>query len=182
MPEVIFNAQQKQPQKIVSNIKSNASVQSVSDVVHPLIGVTNQMTSRKGLLLIPLLIIIFGIGTGYLLANTKNTGSGGGILSKVTKPVTESLDNGSGVSEAGRADVQEFPDEAQGLLEKNDGSVTLEGTHRLIREGGPSQTAYLTSSVVDLSKFEGKQVQVKGETNTALTAGWFMDVGWIKEM
>jgi len=77
----------------------------------------------------------------------------------------------------GRAD-EVFKDTAVGVLEKN--GVAGEGTHRLIREGGESQTAYLTSSVLDLDLFVGHKVQVWGETFAAQKAGWLMDVGKVK--
>ena len=58
--------------------------------------------------------------------------------------------------------------------------VNGEGTHKLIRDGGPSQTVYLISSVIDMSEFVGKKVQVWGETIDAQKAGWLMDVGRVK--
>jgi len=72
-----------------------------------------------------------------------------------------------------------FKDEATGVIEAN-GIEGGEGTHKLVREGGESQTAYLTSSVVDLDLFVGYKVEVWGETFAAQKAGWFLDVGRIK--
>ena len=40
----------------------------------------------------------------------------------------------------------------------------------------------LTSSVVDLTKYEGKKVKVFGETQKALKEGWLMDVGKVEEI
>ena len=40
----------------------------------------------------------------------------------------------------------------------------------------------LTSSVVDLSKYEGKKIKVHGETQKALKEGWLMDVGKVDEI
>ncbi len=65
-----------------------------------------------------------------------------------------------------------------GTLEK--GGIDGEGTHKLIREGGESQTAYLTSSIIDLDPLVGKKVQVWGETFKGQKAGWLMDVGRVK--
>ena len=73
-----------------------------------------------------------------------------------------------------------FRDTAVGIIEINDGSLTDEGTHKLIREGGESQTAYLTSSVLDLGKFIGRKVKVWGETFAAQKAGWLMDIGKVE--
>ena len=71
-----------------------------------------------------------------------------------------------------------FKDSATGTIEK--GSINGVGTHILNREGGASQRASLTSSVVDLDLFIGKKVEVKGETNDSNKAGWLMDVGSLK--
>ena len=80
--------------------------------------------------------------------------------------------------EAGIKDEKAFSDNAIGRLEVNDENG--EGSHKLIRPGGKSQTAYLTSSVIDLNQFTGKCVQVWGQTFTAQKAGWFLDVGRVK--
>ncbi len=71
-----------------------------------------------------------------------------------------------------------FADEAEGYLES--GGIDGEGSHKLLRPGGPSQTVYLTSSVTDLDKFVGMQVRVYGETYKGQKAGWLMDVGKVK--
>jgi hypothetical protein len=49
-----------------------------------------------------------------------------------------------------------------------------------VREGGPSQTAYLVSSVIDLDSYAGKKVKVWGETFAAKKVSWLMDVGKIE--
>lgn len=71
-----------------------------------------------------------------------------------------------------------FSDSAMGTIKS--GGVNGEGTHTLIREGGVTQNAALTSSVVDLDLFIDKKVEVKGETNDSNKAAWFMDIGNIK--
>lgn len=71
-----------------------------------------------------------------------------------------------------------FGDSAMGVVKS--GGVNGEGTHTLVREGGATQNAALTSSVVDLDLFIDKKVEVKGETNDSNKVGWFMDVGSIK--
>lgn len=126
---------------------------------------------KSGNFLIPGLvvmgIILLGSLTGYLLASSGNASSGSGVA-------TESKDG----KEVGSSNVKTFKDTAVGILEK--GGINGEGTHKLIREGGPSQTAYLTSSVIDLDQFAGKKVQVWGETFSGQKAGWFMDIGRVK--
>ena len=71
-----------------------------------------------------------------------------------------------------------FADGATGIVKS--GGINGEGTHTLEREGGKTQNAALTSSVVDLDLFIGKKVEVKGETNKSNKAGWLLDVGSIK--
>jgi hypothetical protein len=121
-----------------------------------------------------LVIVLLGVGSGYGLVQVRGGSKGGGKGAKVVSF------KGDQVTEAGIADESQFPDKTQGVMEENDGSVTEEGTHMLVREGGPDQTAYLTSSVVDLNEFVGKKVEIWGETFTAQTAGWLMDVGYVK--
>lgn len=115
-----------------------------------------------------LAIITVGVFTGYFLS--QKTGGG-----KVTMVAPGSQ---SGGKEIGSTDVKTFKDTAIGVIES--GGLDGEGTHKLIREGGPSQTAYLTSSIIDLDQFEGKKVQIWGETFKGQKAGWLMDVGRIK--
>lgn len=71
-----------------------------------------------------------------------------------------------------------FKDSATGTIEK--GSINGVGTHILNREGGATQRASLTSSVVDLDLFVGRKVEVKGETNASKQTNWLLDVGSVK--
>lgn len=75
-------------------------------------------------------------------------------------------------------ETQTFKDSAEGTLDQ--GGFNGEGTHKLIRDGGPSQTAYLLSSVVDLDQYVGKKVKVYGQTVAAKKASWLMDVGKVE--
>jgi hypothetical protein len=149
------------------------------NLVHSLSDVERPSSLKMKLSLIIMLIIAMGIGSGYLINSFSQ--SPDSFFKSATLSINPSKNSQSAtVREAGIKDVGQFPDSTEGLLEKNDQSITVEGTHRLIRPGGPSQTAYLTSSVVDLSEFENKQVQVMGATYASQKAGWLMDVGWIK--
>jgi len=121
-----------------------------------------------------LVIILAGVGTGYLLSARGRQGSG----VSVTK-LTGGAEVVSGQKEVGIKDTTVFKDSASGKIEAN-GTDAHEGSHKLIRPGGASQTAYLTSSVVDLNQFLGKCVEVWGETFAAQKAGWLMDVGRVK--
>ena len=77
--------------------------------------------------------------------------------------------------------AQTFRDEAEGTVEKNDDlDKYAQGTHKLLRPGGESQTAYLTSSVLDLDEYVGKKVKVFGETFGSSQVGWLMDVGKVE--
>lgn len=122
-----------------------------------------------------LAIILAGGATGWFLANQE---SKGGLIQ--TKKLTGGAEVVESTKEVGIKDEKTFRDYAFGRLEINDDKEIVEGSHRLIRPGGPSQTAYLTSSVVDLNQFLGKCVEVWGETFIAQKAGWFMDVGRVK--
>lgn len=76
---------------------------------------------------------------------------------------------------------QTFRDEAEGIIESNDEKDKYaQGTHKLIRPGGESQTAYLTSSTLDLDDYNGKKVKVFGETFGSSQVGWLMDVGKVE--
>ena len=113
-------------------------------------------------------LILLGIGTGYLLA--QKTGSQLNLGKKPSVIKTDKV--------VGSTDTKTFRDSAVGVIEK--GGVDGEGTHKLIREGGPSQTAFLISSVIDLDEYVGKKVKVWGETFAAKKAAWLMDVGKIE--
>lgn len=80
----------------------------------------------------------------------------------------------------GIMDKKRFPDKAEGKLVE--GGIDGEGSFHLIRSGGESQNVYLTSSIVDLSKYVGKKVRVWGETFSGQKAGWLMDVGYVENL
>lgn len=109
-------------------------------------------------------LLLLGVGTGYMLAQkgvaTPMTAAGTPI--KSTKVV-------------GVQDASTFKDCATGKLAK--GGSDGEGTHQLVRDGGPSQTAYLISSIVDLDQYVGSTVKVCGQTLAAKKVSWLMDVG-----
>jgi len=78
----------------------------------------------------------------------------------------------------GSPDEKSFKDPATGVLDK--GGFNGEGTHKLLRVGGVSQTVYLTSSTIDLDALVGNQVTIWGETFKGQKVGWLMDVGRAK--
>lgn len=112
------------------------------------------------------LLVVLGVGTGYLLATR---GVGGSTAASGTIK-TDTV--------VGSTDAKTFKDSAEGTIEA--GGLGAEGSHKLVREGGPSQTAYLVSSVVDLDEFAGKKVRVWGQTMAAKKVSWLMDVGKVE--
>ncbi|MFV1917291.1 MAG: hypothetical protein ACC618_02325 [Patescibacteria group bacterium] len=116
-------------------------------------------------------VVLAGIGTGWLISG-RSVGGGNGAAGD-SAPQAVQIQGGEGIN-----DEETFRDTAEGILEE--GGIDGEGTHHLVREGGPSKYAYLTSTVIDLQPFVGKTVKVWGETISARNAGWLMDVGKIK--
>lgn len=118
-----------------------------------------------------LIIAVLGVGTGYLLSRNSQQGGTSSLINS----------NGGSVGKGtvvGSNDSKTFKDQAVGKLEK--GGIEDEGQYHLVRPGGESQYVYLTSSVIDLSKFIGKKLKVWGETQKAQKAGWLMDVGKVE--
>jgi hypothetical protein len=119
-----------------------------------------------------IIVIIVGVVSGYLISgknSSLSTNVKGGIVtsSSIAKGTVE-----------GSNDTTTFKDTAQGTLKT--GGIDGEGAFHLARPGGDSQNVYLTSGIVDLSKFIGKNIKVWGQTQKAQHAGWLMDVGRIE--
>lgn len=114
-----------------------------------------------------LLVVLAGVGSSWLVWTkliNKSSSAAPGV--KVTS------------TEAGALDPNVKYDNATGVL-KPDG-IGNEGTHHLETAGGPSHYVYLTSSVIDLESFVGKNVEVWGETLASKKAGWLMDVAKVQ--
>ena len=125
---------------------------------------------RKLLLTVTAVAIVLGVLTGYILSNKDKGGlTGAGIAGQPAKNAA--------------SDTRTFRDFAEGTIkakpQPSSGEYT-EGTHVLERTG--AVPVALTSSVVDLSIYEGKKVKVFGETQKALKEGWLMDVGKVEEI
>ncbi len=149
-------------------------MEELNTIVKPLTDKVQQKIpidwNRKTYLILAAIILV-GLFSGYGLYSFKTNGTirlAGKDVEIIKTP-----------SEEGVKDASTFRDTATGMVQENDGKITNEGTHVLIR-GDASQNAYLTSSVIDLSKYIGKKVQVWGETFKGQKAGWLMDVGRIK--
>lgn len=115
-----------------------------------------------------IVLILLGLGTGYLLSSKSSAGGGSSIL-------TNTGSAGSPAKIAGVKDPSAYKDCATGKIAK--GGLDGEGTHSLIRAGGPSQTAYLISSIVDLDAYMDLTVKVCGQTLQGKKVSWLMDVG-----
>ncbi len=144
---------------------------------------TNQPLNKKPVSLpIVVALVVAGVSVGYLTSRLQAGQSTADSPSaqKLTPISSEEIKTKSDI-QVGQlyGDIKKnFKDTAIGTVEK--GSINGEGTHILNREGGITQRAALTSSVVDLDLFVGKKVEVKGETNASNKAAWLLDVGSVK--
>jgi hypothetical protein len=127
-------------------------------------------TMKKTIILVYVVLALVGVGTGFLLSRT--------VTSKKTTSTTVTSKTIKTDTVAGSTDEKTFKDSAIGKIEK--GGLDGEGTHNLVRDGGPSQTIYLISSVIDLDEYIGKNVKIWGQTQAAKKAAWLMDVGKIE--
>ena len=147
---------QREVEQITQPLNKKSSVSKINKVV-PLI--------------LLLLIIAAGAISGLFLSSTGRKSENESTISE-----QENL-----TPEAKQSFTQTFRDEAEGEIEKNDElDKYAQGTHKLIRPGGEAQTAYLTSSVLDLDEYVGKKVKVFGETFGSSQVGWLMDVGKVE--
>jgi len=122
-------------------------------------------------------VVLVGLGSGYGLSRLRS--SSAQVSSSTSTDVSQQPTGKKvkvGQTYGNQSEV--FSDEAIGVVERV--TDTEEGTHKLLREGGESQTAYLTSSLVDLDRFVNHKVKVWGETFAAQKVGWLMDVGAVK--
>jgi hypothetical protein len=128
------------------------------------------------------ILLVFAIGagvaTGFGGYKLKNKVGAGGLIAEPTPLQQVAGDQVKDGQVFGVQDEKTFKDSAEGYLE--DGGIGGEGSHKLLRIGGVSQTVVLTSSVTDLAKFTGMNVKVWGETFKAQKAGWLMDVGRVQ--
>lgn len=113
------------------------------------------------------LVVLGGVGTAWILSTR--------VINKspVAAPGAKVTSTSAGV-----LDPKVKYDNATGVLKE--GGINNEGTHHLETTGGPAHFVYLTSSVIDLESFLGKNVEVWGETLASKKAGWLMDVAKIQ--
>lgn len=125
----------------------------------------------KLLIVIVAVALLAGVGTGF--AMSKGEGQNAGSPPESDNKI---------VAKSAQQDRRTFRDFAEGTVAKKPDPTGAgdysEGTHLLVREG--SVPVALTSSVVDMSEYEGKKVKVYGETQKAIKEGWLMDVGRVE--
>jgi hypothetical protein len=164
--------QEKVKTRPVDVKEKKSRLEETESLVQP-VGETGEQQTMKSntRIIIGVYVVLFmlGLGTGYLLAGRP------AILKKTVSQKPTVVTSGKVV---GSTDTKTFKDSAEGTIEK--GGFDGEGSHKLIRTGGPSQTAYLISSVVDLDQYAGKKVRVWGQTMAAKNVSWLMDVGKIE--
>ena len=91
---------------------------------------------------IVLVIVGLGIFTGLVLTSVQKA--------KAQNQQAKSIEEEELSPQQQESFAQTFRDEAEGTIEKNDDlDKYAQGTHKLLRPGGESQTAYVTSSVLD---------------------------------
>ncbi len=133
---------------------------------------SNPKSFNKIFVAVLIMAILIGAGTGFALAAT----------GKNDTELTSTLSQ-QGSPKQAQQDTKTFRDFAKGKIAKKSdpkpGQEYGEGTHTLVREA--AVPVALTSSVVDLNKYEGKKVKVFGETQKAVKEGWLMDVGRVEE-
>lgn len=137
------------------------------------------MSKQTPLLTVILFVLAVGAGifTGAYLKTNKT--SAGGSSPDVSNLQAVIPSQGVKVGDIyGSADERGFKDKATGVVDK--GGFNGEGTHKLVRVGGVSQTIYLTSTVIDLDQLVGHEVTIWGETFKGQKVGWLMDVGRAK--
>lgn len=146
-------AHMSQPEKVLRPLNATDSVPSDPAM----------KKNRFIVMFVYIVLLLLGVGTGYLLVSKTSLGNAVTAGKAINTPKVV------GVKDA------TFKDCATGVIEKE--GMDGEGTHKLIREGGPSQTAYLLSSVVDMDQYVGLKVKVCGQTIAAKNVSWLMDIG-----
>ncbi len=133
---------------------------------------TKNMKKTITMSFVAFLVVAFGILSGWLLSGRAGAKNSPSTSQKQEENMVKNED------EAGLATTEDSWHTAEGKL--LEGGIDGEGTYHLDRGTGPSQFVYLTSTVIDLQKFVGKDVQLWGETISGKDAGWLMDVLKIK--
>lgn len=150
-----------------------------SSVQFPVKTNTNNMSKKSTIINVVIFVLVATLGF-YSGATLKGRAGSKLVGSADLKDIQADIPTtGAKVGDIyGSADEKAFNTTATGVLDK--GGLNGEGTHKLVRPGGVSQTVYMTSSVVDLDTLVGHQITVWGETFKGQKVGWLMDVGRVK--
>ncbi len=130
--------------------------------------------SKRILVIISIIALATGTATGIGAFQLKNKQSPQENQKQQVKQVAGNQIEKGDIFGVTSQDSENLKDSAQGYLEL--GGIDGEGSHRLLRAGGQSQTVYLTSTVTDLDQLVGMEIKVWGETYKGQQAGWLMDV------
>lgn len=130
------------------------------------------MKSPKLMIILTVIAVLAGVGTGFGTFRITHKNAGEQLAAVPTE------EKGVQVGDEFGSKDDAFDSHAIGYVAE--GGLDGEGSHKLLRPGGDSQTVYLTSSVTDLDLFVGMEVELWGETFKGQKAGWFMDVGRVK--
>ena len=170
MKELKPSQDQSQPQT-GSQSPSSSQIQSKARLI--LRAVPKRENLGKFLpIIIVVVVVAAGIFSGLIFSSRNKNAK---IQTKAA------IDEEQLTGEQKQSFAQTFRDEAEGVIEKNDElDKFAQGPWKLIRPGGESQTAYLTSSVMDLDEYIGKKVKVYGETFGSGQVAWLMDVGKVE--
>lgn len=139
---------------------------------NPLRSVPKKNTiARFAPILVVVLVVILGAVTGLVVSSRLKS-----------EQITHQVIDEENLTPEKKEELQVVTrDQAEGTLEKNDKfEETAQGQWKLIRSGGESQTAYLTSSFIDLDPYIGKKVRVFGETLGSSKVGWLLDVAKVE--
>lgn len=145
------------------------NVPQPSEAVHSFNNSAKFSFNRRVYIIVAVALLL-GLVLGFVISQNK-----GGISSKALTQKDGAVAKGAVF---GSDDTKTFKDQAEGIMKA--GGTDGEGAYHLVRPGGESQNVYLTSSLVDLSKFIDRKVKVWGQTQKAQVAGWLMDVGRVE--
>jgi len=178
MPETAIDDSLKvgQNQEPTVNIESLDDKKDQTEITTESSQMKISKKQKKKFAIFALVAIVAGVLTGFGSAQLK--GATNKLSSTEEKEIVSDTSKINIGDVFGVQDKDTFADSAQGYLEA--GGVEGEGSHRLLREGGVTQTVALTSSVADLDDFVGMEIKIWGDTNKAQSSGWFMDVGRVE--
>ena len=177
-PETKAPSAQAQPREVhhPDGEKINNQKPSSKGLVRDMSETNNKQAKSVAInILVSVVVVILGVFSGWGLSEV--LGNPGEVQTAEEQAVVNEDEVAVG-SIYGNKDKDAYADSAEGVLLK--GGIDGEGSHRLLRPGGKTQTVYLTSSVIDLDPLVDHKVTVWGDTFAAQKANWLMDVGRVE--